>query len=327
MVAPTSLERAREAPPDPIHPRPAPTPIPDPSPFEREGSFTYTTRFAPSPTGHLHLGHAFSALTAFEAARTAGGRFLLRIEDIDATRARPQFEAAILEDLAWLGLEWETPVRRQSEHMADYRSVLDRLRAEGLIYRCFRTRREVLDAIASAPHGPGEDADGGVFRAGPLPPEAEAARLASGQPFAWRLSLDAASRRLCGFDALAFTETGAGPQGEHGRLPADPTQAGDVILARKDVGVAYHLAVVVDDALQGVSEVIRGIDLFAATHIQRLLQALLGLPAPLYRHHRLLLGTDGKRLAKRNGAPALRELGAQGVTPAEVRDRLGLAPP
>ena len=288
---------------------------------------SYTTRFAPSPTGHLHLGHALSAITAFDAARAAGGRFLLRIEDIDATRARAEFEAAILEDLAWLGLEWETPVRRQSGHMADYRLALDRLRAEGLLYRCFRTRREVLDAIASAPHGPGEDADGGVFRAGPLPPAEESARLAAGQPFAWRLSLDAAAHRLGGLDALDFTETGAGPQGERGRLPADPGQAGDVILARKDVGVAYHLAVVVDDALQGVAEVIRGVDLFAATHIQRLLQALLGLPTPLYRHHRLLLGADGKRLAKRNGAPALRELRAEGVTPAQVRDRLSLGAP
>ena len=286
----------------------------------------YLTRFAPSPTGPLHLGHAFSALTAFNAARAAGGRFFLRIEDIDATRSRPVFEAAIREDLAWLGLAWPAPVRRQSEHMADYRGALARLRGQGLLYRCFRTRREVLDAIASAPHGPGEDEAGTVFRGAALPPEEEAARLAAQQPFAWRLSLERARAALGGFSGLGFHEAGEGPAGEHGAIAADPAREGDVILARKDVGVAYHLAVVVDDALQGVSEVVRGRDLFAATHVQRLLQALLGLPTPRYRHHRLLLGDDGRRLAKRNGAPALGALREAGVTPAEVRARLGLPP-
>ena len=286
----------------------------------------FVTRFAPSPTGHLHLGHAFSALSGFDAAQAVGGRFLLRIEDIDATRSRRAFEAAMLEDLAWLGLEWETPVRRQSEHMADYRQALERLRTHGLLYRCFRTRREVLDAIASAPHGPGEDADRGGVRRGPLPPDEEATRLAAGQPYAWRLSLDAAEARLCGFGALAFTEAGEGPHGEHGAVAADPTPLGDIVLARKDVGVAYHLAVVVDDALQQVSDVVRSADLFAATHVQRVLQALLDLPTPRYHHHRLLLGPDGKRLAKRNGAPSLKDLRAQGISPAEVRRRLGLQP-
>jgi glutamyl-Q tRNA(Asp) synthetase len=285
---------------------------------------TLTTRFAPSPTGYLHLGHAFSALSAFDRARAAGGRFLLRIEDIDATRARPAFEAAIHEDLAWLGVDWETPVRRQSEHMADYHAALDRLRADGLLYRCFRTRREILDAIASAPHGPGEGVDGAVFRGAPLPPDEEAARLADGRPFAWRLSLDAAARKLGGFGGLAFDERGAGSAGERGLVPIDPAREGDVILARKDVGVAYHLAVVVDDALQGVTDVVRGADLLDATHVQRLLQALLGLPTPVYRHHRLLMGEDGRRLAKRNGAPALRDLRADGVSPADIRRRLGL---
>jgi glutamyl-Q tRNA(Asp) synthetase len=285
----------------------------------------YVTRFAPSPTGYLHLGHAFSALQSHDAARRAGGRFILRIEDIDGARARPAFEQAILEDLSWLGLEWEAPVRRQSEHLDDYAEALQRLRADGLVYRCFRTRREVLDAIASAPHGPGEDGDGAVFRGGPLPPDEEAAHLDEGRAFGWRLSLDAAARHLGGFGALAFDERGQGPEGEHGRILADPAREGDVILARKDVGVAYHLAVVVDDALQGVSEVIRGADLFAAAHVQRLLQALLGLPTPAYRHHALLLGADGKRLAKRNGAPALRDLRAAGATPSEVRARLGLS--
>ncbi|WP_174301609.1 tRNA glutamyl-Q(34) synthetase GluQRS [Caulobacter sp. S45] len=286
----------------------------------------YVTRFAPSPTGLLHLGHAYSALSAFDAARAAGGRFLLRIEDIDATRSRPAFEAAILEDLAWLGLSWPTPVRRQSEHMADYQAALATLRDQGLLYRCFRTRREVLDAIASAPHGPGEDAAETVFRGAALPPDEEAARLAERQPFAWRLSLERAQAVLGGFESLSLEEAGQGPAGEHGPITADPGLEGDVILARKDVGVAYHLAAVVDDALQGVSEVVRGADLFAATHVQRLLQALLGLPTPRYRHHRLLLGEDGRRLAKRNGAPSLQALRESGVTPGRVRALLGLAP-
>ena len=285
----------------------------------------YVTRFAPSPTGLLHLGHAFSALTAFDIARAAGGKCLLRIEDIDATRCRPAFEAAIQDDLAWLGLSWPQPVRRQSQHMADYEAALATLRDRGLLYRCFRTRREVLDAIASAPHGPGEY--GTVFRGAALPTDAEAALLAQQRPFAWRLSLERAHAVLGGFDRLRFREAGEGPGGERGAIPVDPTREGDVILARKDVGVAYHLAVVVDDALQGVSEVVRGADLFAATHVQRLLQALLGLPTPRYRHHRLLLGPDGRRLAKRDGAPSLQSLRGAGMTPADVRAHLGLARP
>lgn len=296
---------------------------------EGENVSAFATRFAPSPTGLLHLGHAYSALTAFDAARAADGRFVLRIEDIDATRVRPEFDAALLEDLAWLGLDWETPVRRQSQHMADYQAALDRLDAQGLLYRCFRTRREVLDEIARAPHGPGEssmgeDGKGGVFRGQALPPDEEAELLAAGQPYAWRLSLARAREALSGFGCLSFVEEGAGPDGERGRIAADPELEGDVILARKDVGVAYHLAVVVDDALQQVSHVIRGEDLFSASHIQVLLQALLGLPTPAYRHHRLLLGPDGKRLAKRNGAPALQALRAAGETADDVRARLGL---
>jgi len=281
-------------------------------------SARFVTRFAPSPTGHLHRGHAFSALTAFAAARAAGGRFLLRIEDIDATRCRPQFEAAILEDLAWLGLEWETPVRRQSEHMDDYAAVLERLRAAGLVYRCFRTRKEVAMAIESAPHGAME-----AFTGAPLAPDAEAGRLASGAPYAWRLSLAAARERLGGFEGLTFAEEGEGPGGERGVIQARPELGGDVVLARKDVGVAYHLAVSVDDALQGVTHVIRGQDLFEAAHVQRLLQALLDLPAPVYRHHRLLTGPDGKRFAKRDRAETLRELRARGVTARALRQELG----
>jgi glutamyl-Q tRNA(Asp) synthetase len=282
----------------------------------------FTTRFAPSPTGLLHQGHAFSALRAYDAAVSAGGRFLLRIEDIDTTRARPEFEAAIYEDLAWLGLRWATPVRRQSEHWDDYRRALEDLQARGLLYRCFRTRKELMEASASAPHGPGEDAG---FRAGPLPADQEATLLAEGRGFAWRLSMERAQAALgAAWDGLTFVEEGAGPAGEHGEIRAAPWPAGDVILARKDVGVAYHLAVVVDDALQGISHVIRGQDLFEAAHVQRLLQALLGLPTPRYRHHRLLMGPDGKRLAKRNGAESLRALRERGMMPAAVRAAIGL---
>ena len=274
----------------------------------------FATRFAPSPTGYLHKGHAYSALTAFAAARAAGGRFVLRIEDIDATRCRPEFEAAIYEDLAWLGLAWESPVRRQSEHLADYQAALERLAADGLLYRCFRTRREVAEAIASAPHGPME-----VFRGEPLPPEDEARRLAAGEPFALRLSLAAAAEKLGGFGSLDFLEEG------EGRIRARPELAGDVVLARKDVGVAYHLAVVVDDALQGITHVIRGRDLFEATHVQRLLQALLALPTPTYRHHPLLTGPDGKRFAKRDRSETLRALRDGGMSAAQLRAELGFA--
>jgi glutamyl-Q tRNA(Asp) synthetase len=278
----------------------------------------FVTRFAPSPTGYLHRGHAFSALSAYEAARQAQGRFLLRLEDIDRTRCRPEYEAAAFEDLAWLGLHWEAPVRRQSDHFADYARSLHDLAERGLIYRCFRTRKEVASEIERAPHGAME-----VFRGAPLAADDEAARLAAGEPYAWRLSLDAAARTLGGFDALTFQEEGEGPGGEHGVMAARPQVGGDVVLARKDVGVAYHLAVVHDDALQGVTHVIRGQDLFEAAHVQRLLQALLALPAPVYRHHRLLTGADGRRFAKRDRAETLRELRDRGVTAAQLRREMG----
>lgn len=278
---------------------------------------SFTTRFAPSPTGYLHRGHAFSALTAFQAAREAGGRFVLRIEDIDATRSRPEYEAAILEDLAWLGLAWEQPVRRQSEHLADYHAAIEALRERGLVYRCFKTRKE-LD-IGRAPHEPAVP-----YRGAPLPADEEAGRLSRGEAFAWRLSLDAAQAALGGFADLAFVEEGAGPGGETGLVAARPETAGDIVLARKDVGVAYHLAVVLDDALQGITHVIRGVDLFEAAHIQRLLQALLDLPTPTYHHHRLLLGPDGKRYAKRDKAQTLRELRAAGVMPRDLLAEMGL---
>jgi glutamyl-Q tRNA(Asp) synthetase len=277
---------------------------------------TFVTRFAPSPTGYLHRGHAFSALTAHRAALDAGGRFLLRIEDIDATRCRSEYDAAILEDLTWLGLAWETPVRRQSEHLADYHAAIDILRARGLVYRCFKTRKEI--DIGRAPHEPAVP-----YVGAPLPADEEASRLGRGEPFAWRLSLAAARAALGGFETLTFVEDGAGPDGETGVIKARPETAGDIVLARKDVGVAYHLAVVHDDALQGVTHVIRGQDLFEAAHIQRLLQALLDLPTPTYRHHGLLLGPDGRRYAKRDKAETLRELRAAGMAPEALRAELG----
>ena len=283
---------------------------------------TFATRFAPSPTGLLHRGHAFSALTTHEAARKVGGRFILRIEDIDRTRCRPEFEAAILEDLRWLGLRWPEPVRRQSEHMDDYGGALASLRDRGLLYRDFRSRREVAEAAASAPHAP-EIAPS----PGPLPPTEETALLEAARPFAWRLSL-AAARAALGpaFDSLTFVEDQVGPAGEPVVFPARPAEAGDIVLARKDVGVAYHLAVVVDDAFQGITHVIRGHDLFEATGVQRLLQELLGLPEPVYRHHRLLTDAEGRRYAKRDRAETLAALRAGGMTRERVRTELGFPP-
>lgn len=276
---------------------------------------SFVTRFAPSPTGQLHLGHALSALTAFDAARAAGGRFLLRIEDIDQGRARPAFEEAIYEDLAWLGLEWETPVRRQSEHMSDYEAALQSLIERQLVYRCFRTRREIADAIASAPHGASED----VFRGEALPADEEAARVEAGEAFAWRLSLKKARAALGpAYFALVF-------QDENGAVRAGPERLGDVVLARKDFPTSYHLASVWDDALQGVTHVIRGEDLREAAHLHVLLQKLLDLPQPVYRHHRLVAGEDGKRLAKRDEAATLKALREAGKTPGEVRALVGLA--
>lgn len=277
------------------------------------------TRFAPSPTGYLHRGHAFSALTAAKIAREGSGRFLLRIEDIDKARCRPDYERAIHEDLAWLGLDWESPARRQSDHLADYHNALRRLKDLGVLYRCFRTRAEVLAEIGAAPHGP-EVA--GKFA--PLSPDEEAERLAEGRPFAWRLSLRAADHQLDGFDHLGFVELGAGPLGQSGWIVADPRGGGDFIVARKDLGVSYHLAVVVDDALQGVTQVVRGKDLFEAAHVQRVLQALLNLSTPTYHHHALILRPDGKRFAKRDTAETLRDLRARGMVPADLLGELGI---
>lgn len=273
-------------------------------------------RFAPSPTGRLHRGHAFSALTSWRACRAVAGAFRLRIEDIDRIRCRPEFEAGVIEDLTWLGLDWDGPVLRQTERGAAYEAALDRLVEEGLAYRCFRTRREVAEAMTRAPHG-GE----AIFFGQRLPAQEERTRRAAGEAFAWRLDVREAAKRA---GPLDFLETGAGPAGETGRQTALPGSAGDIVLARRDIGVAYHLAVVVDDAFQGVTTVVRGCDLFGATHVQRLIQALLGLPAPTYHHHRLLVGPDGKRYAKRDRAETLQALREQGVTPAQLIAELEL---
>lgn len=269
----------------------------------------FVTRFAPSPTGYLHLGHALSALTAFEAARAAGGRFVLRIEDIDQGRARPEFEAAIFEDLAWLGLEWEEPARRQSEHMGEYAAALEELAARELVYRCFRTRKEVAEAIASAPHGHSED----VFRGERLPQAEEEERLAAGESFAWRLSQKKARAALGpAYFSLVFED-------ETGLVRAEPDKLGDVVLGRRDFPASYHLASVLDDGLQEITHVIRGEDLREAAHLHVLLQKLLSLKQPVYRHHRLVLGEDGKRLAKRDESATLRAMRESGKTPADIR--------
>ncbi|WP_443750867.1 tRNA glutamyl-Q(34) synthetase GluQRS [Asticcacaulis solisilvae] len=267
---------------------------------------TFITRFAPSPTGYLHLGHAFSALTAFDAAQAAGGEFILRIEDIDHTRCRPSFETAIYEDLAWLGVTWPGPVLRQSEHLADYQAALDDLRAMGVVYPDHRTRKTQVEAALSAPQGD----------------EAEAVQETADNP-AWRLSLEAARLHLgAGYDRLDFREMAFRP----GIHPARPEINGDVVLGRKDIGIAYHLAVVVDDARQGVTDIVRGHDLFDATHTQVLLQALLGLATPRYHHHALLLDDEGRRLAKRKGSKSLRDYRADGMGAIDVKAMLAAAP-
>ena len=278
----------------------------------------FVTRFAPSPTGLLHKGHAFSALTACAAARDTSGRFLLRIEDTDFTRCRPEYEAAILDDLAWLGIEWEQPVRRQSEHRADYDTALERLRDMGVLYRCFRTRKELMALAGVAPHSDDPN-DPHAFAYGPIPPDKEAERLARGEAFAWRLSLHAARDRLGDLSALTWVEERVRPGIHH----ATPERLGDMVVGRKDIGAGYIIASVLDDALQGVTHVIRGEDLIEVTSVQRVLQALLSLPTPVYRHHPLLLGPDGKRYAKRDKSVTLAELRASGVTAEALKAELG----
>jgi len=283
-------------------------------------------RFAPSPNGFLHLGHAYSALLNFDRARETGGRLLLRIEDIDATRCRPEFEAAIFEDIAWLGIAWEMPVRRQSEHLADYRAALDRLSALGLVYPAFESRAEIARLVAAREaDGPWpRDPDGAPLYPGDAKSLSASARdrlVASGMPYALRLDMAAACQRVTG---LSWNELGEGPDGERGIVPAHPAAWGDVILARKETPTSYHLSVVVDDALQDVSEIVRGQDLFYATSVHRLLQALLGLPGPAYRHHRLICDDEGRKLSKSSGSTGLRALRAAGITPSGIRQLVGL---
>lgn len=268
-----------------------------------------TTRFAPSPTGLLHRGHAFSAVTAWRLARANNGRFILRLEDIDTTRCRPEYEAAILQDLAWLGLDWDGPVWRQSERGAIYRAALDRLVGMGVAYPCFCTRKEILADIAAAvaaPHGPEGPLYPGTCRH--LPADERARRLAAERP-AWRLDVAA---------ALAITGPLTWHDSHAGWQQANALAGGDFVVARRDVGTAYALAVVVDDAAQGITDVVRGVDLFEATHGQRLLQALLGLPTPRYHHHPLILGADGRRLAKRDAGETLRALRERGAHPEAI---------
>ena len=293
-------------------------------------------RFAPSPNGYLHLGHAYSALLNFDLARQCGGRLLLRIEDIDTRRARPEFEAAIYEDLAWLGLDWERPVRRQSEHFGDYARALERLDAMGLIYACDCKRSDIARIAAGKQNWP-RDPDGSPLYPGTCrskPRRAAREVLAEGRA---ALRLDMLRAATLAGQGLTWREFGARPRAERsnpaaphqddgeGRLvPADPAAWGDVVLARKDTPASYHIAVVVDDALQGVTDVVRGKDLFEATSLHRLPQRLLDLPAPEYRHHGLVLDEKGEKLAKSVASTSLRALRAEGWTPADVRRRIGL---
>lgn len=279
-------------------------------------------RFAPSPNGYLHLGHALSALLNFDMARRANGRLLLRIEDIDPTRCRPEFEKAIYEDLEWLGIEWETPVRRQSEYFGEYRAALERLENDGLLYSAFESRAEIARLVAAKGSDWPQDPDGAPLYPGAARKLSAADRtkkIENGEPYALRLDLEAALRKLK--HPLSWTETGEGASHE---VDAKPERWGDVILGRKETPASYHLAVVLDDALQGVTHVVRGLDLYESTSIHRLLQEILGLPAPVYFHHRLILDAEGKKLAKRDPSTTLRDLREQGWSAKDVRNAIGL---
>ncbi|MFU8863747.1 MAG: tRNA glutamyl-Q(34) synthetase GluQRS [Rhodobacterales bacterium] len=283
------------------------------------------TRFAPSPTGPLHLGHAYAAIVAHDLAQAADGSFLLRIEDIDQSRARPAWETLIYEDLHWLGLTWDSPVMRQSDRLPAYRAALQDLWQRGLIYACTCSRRDILDA-ASAPQ---EGSTPPVGPDGPVYPGTCRRNHDGTEPMpqtALRLNMARALQEIT--VPLTFTETGAGPQGENGLQHIDPAHlirnVGDVVLARREMGTSYHLAVVVDDAAQSITHVTRGQDLFEATQIHILLQKLLGLPVPLYHHHRLIRDDQGKRLAKRDDARAISTYRAEGCSPADLRRLIGL---
>lgn len=284
----------------------------------------FVTRFAPSPTGPLHLGHAYSALLAHDMARAAGGRFLLRIEDIDQSRARPEWEAQIYADLRWLGIRWEEPVMRQSEQLPRYQAVLDQLWAQGLLFACTCSRRDIEQALSAPQEGvaPVFGPDGMVYpgtcRSKPRPAR---------RPRDAVLRLDMQAALACVSLPLTFTETGTGTPRQ---IPTDAEtyrrEIGDAVLARTEMGTSYHLSVVLDDAAQGVTHVLRGADLFEATRLHRLLQALLGLPVPTYHHHRLIRDANGKRLAKRDDARSIAKYRAEGATPSDIRHMVGLDP-
>ena len=279
----------------------------------------FVTRFAPSPTGYLHIGHAFAAKIAHDAAHANKGRFLLRIEDTDHTRCKPEYEQAIYEDLSWLGLTWETPPRRQSDHYNDYDKILAKLIDLGLAYRCFQTRKEITASLAHArnlgPAGSGRH----VYTGTALPPQEEQQKLAQGKPFAWRLSMAACKAHLGNqWSTLSFTEQGSGPDGETGAIAATPDIFGDVVIARKETGTSYHLAGVHDEAVQGITHIIRGQDLFHATHLHVLIQKLLGLPTPAYRHHRLLTDEFGKKFAKSDHSKTIQAYRTEGQSPADL---------
>jgi len=283
-------------------------------------------RFAPSPNVYLHLGHALSALLNADMARGAGGKLLLRIEDIDASRCRPEYETAIYDDLSWLGIRWEEPVLRQSENYDKYRGALARLETMGLIYPSFESRAEITRLVAErdARGRWPRDPDGVPLYPGSaknLPAAEQRRRIDSGEPYALRLDMPAALARA---KNLTWTEAGSGPAGESGTIAADPAIWGDLILARKETPTSYHLSVVVDDATQQVTDVVRGQDLFHATAVHRLLQALLELPQPRYHHHRLVLDGDGRKLSKSTQSTGLRELRARGKLPTDIRRLVGL---
>jgi glutamyl-Q tRNA(Asp) synthetase len=289
--------------------------------------YSRVLRFAPSPNGYLHLGHAYSALLNHDRARELGGRLLLRIEDIDTTRCRPEYEEAIYEDLRWLGIPWQLPARRQSEHFADYATAIAELESQGLLYPSFESRGELTALVAELDRQGAwpRDPDGVPIypgRARKMSAAERERRRAAGEPFALRLAMDRAVARA---GVLTWAETGAGPRGQTGLVTAAPQMWGDIVLARKEALTSYHLSAVLDDALQGITDVIRGQDLFWSTSIHRLLQKLLGLPEPAYHHHKLILDTDdGQKLSKSTQATGLRELRAGGATALDVRRMVGL---
>lgn len=280
-------------------------------------------RFAPSPNGRLHLGHAYAAIHAFETAQTMGARFLLRIDDIDTARCTPENERAILDDLAWLGLTWEQPLRRQSEHFADYREAAESLRARGLLYPCFASRREIVEAVART-RGTACDPDGaplypGLYR--DAAPKEVARLLAEGHPFALRLDMQ---RALDSVHRSELRYRVFEPNGGTSERVAQPERWGDAVIVRKDTPASYHLATVVDDAVQGITHVVRGRDLEAATDLHVLLQRLTGLPSPAYHHHRLILDDSGRKLSKSAGDMSLAALRAEGATPQDIRQMVGI---